>query len=149
MKITLEGTASEINDAVERLGDVFRIRSVSTQKRNDNCCSAYVDAEVPVKDLYQSVIRLKDDIPNDRLCELSLVIEKAFENRAGCVRNTSNTPGMFVFQGNRNDVGCMELAMFELRDTPGVLDYVQSWDWIDEDPCECCSILDIFARHPK
>ena len=149
MKITLEGTVPEIEDAVERLGDVFHIRSVSKQNQSEHCCLAYVDVAIPVKGLFQSVIRLKDNIPDDSLRTLSLVIEKAFDNRAGCVRNISETPGILVFQGNTNDVGCMDLAMFDLRDTPGFLDCVQSWDWIDEDPCECCSMLDVFARHSK
>ena len=150
MKIILEGLASEMEDAVERLRGEFRVQSVSEQipVPGDEICRVYVEAEVPVRDLYQSILKLNDDVSDELLDELTPIIEAAFVNRAGCVKNISSTPREFVFQGCRDEVSCMDLAMFALRDTPGFLSYVKSWDWLDEDPPECCSILDVFARYP-
>ena len=150
MKIILEGLASEMEDSVRRLRVEFRVQSVSEQipVPGEGICRVCVDAEVPVRDLYQSILTLKDDVSDDLLRELTPIIETAFVNRAGCVKNISKTPRVFVFQGCRDEVGCMDLGMFALREIPGFLSYVKSWDWLDEDPPECCSMLDVFARHP-
>ena len=73
MKIILEGLASEMEDAVERLRGEFRVQSVSEQipVPGDGLCRICVDAEVPVRDLYQSILTLKDDVSDDLLRKLT------------------------------------------------------------------------------
>ena len=98
--------------------------------------------------MFKTVIRLKDAVSNERLLFLTPVIENAFTNRAGSLRNVSDHPREFVFQGNRSDCSCLDLGMLTLAEQVGFLQYVQSWDWVDERPQECCSMLDVIARHP-
>ena len=98
--------------------------------------------------MYKTVIQLKDNIAGEELLSLSAVVEKAFVNRAGSLRNVSTQPREFVFQGAESHYGCLNLGMLDLREVTGFLRFVKSWEWVDEDPDECCSMLEVFARHP-
>ena len=97
--------------------------------------------------MYKTVICLKDTISDELLHKLIPVIENAFANRAGSLQNVSDRPREFVFQGEESHYGCLDLGILDLGEIPGFLQLVRSWEWIDEDPDECCSMLEVFARH--
>lgn len=149
MKIRLEGTGPELAEAVPELRKLFRISSVSRpyKNRDNELYRVYVDAELP-SDKYKAIIRLKDSVGGELLAALANTIEKAFVNRAGSLQNVSDSPREFVFQGDESHYGCLDLGMLDLREIPGFLEYVESWDWVDTDPSECCNMLEVFARHP-
>lgn len=98
--------------------------------------------------MYKTIIYLKDSVGGDRLLALTNIIEKAFVNRVGSLRNVGSHPREFIFQGNEDYYGCLDLAMLSLGGTPGFLNFVHAWAWIDEDPDENCDMLGVFARHP-
>ena len=98
--------------------------------------------------MYKTIIHLKDNIPDELLRSLASMIERAFINRAGSLRNVSTEPHKFVFQGGENQYGCLDLGMLSLGGTQGLLNFVQAWKWVDEDPDESCDMIEVFAQHP-
>ena len=98
--------------------------------------------------MYKTIIRLNDNVSEEQLYILSQVIEKAFVNRAGSLKNVSTHSHEFIFQGDEAFYGCLNLGMFSLRRQKGFLDYIKAMEWVDEDPDESCNMLDVFARHP-
>ena len=70
---------------------------------------------------------------------------KAFHNRAGKLENISKEAHMLIFEGDSGAYPCLELGTFALKDTVGILDYISSWEWIDEDPDESCDMLRVFS----
>lgn len=96
--------------------------------------------------MYSSIIEIKKDVPSEVLIRLQRVAEKAFSNRAGSVKNSSNDPYKFVFKGGEDKFGCLELGMLELKRESNVLEQIASWHWVDdEDPDENCDILEVLA----
>lgn len=151
MKIRIEGTAPELDAAVDRLRREFFIQSVSRPYRNRNSelSRVYVEAELPAENEYKTIIRLKDGVSEDLLRDLTDTIEKAFVNREGSLQNVSDKPCEFVFQGDESYYGCLDLGMLALREVPGFLDFVQAWAWVDVDPDECCNMLEVFANEDR
>ena len=149
MKISIEGTASELTEAVERLRNEFMVGNVSTHYKNydNDFWRVYVDAELP-PDKYKTIICLKDDVSGNQLQYVMETIEKSFVNRAGSLRNISNNPYEFVFEGDEDYYGCLQLGMLHLAEIKGFIDYIKSFEWVDTDPNECCDMLEVFARHP-
>lgn len=95
--------------------------------------------------MYSTVIEIKKDISDDRLRELTNIIEQAFNNRVGKVKNTGTDVYNFTFRSpNTRDV--LELGILNLAEDRKLLDCVQNWKWIDEDPDESCDVLQIFLK---
>ena len=69
-------------------------------------------------------------------------------NRAGNLKNHSNDPYEFIFEGeNEQSFNCIQLAIAKLTE-PDFMDFVNSWDWIDEDdPDDCCSVIDSYTKY--
>lgn len=96
--------------------------------------------------MYSSIIEIKKTVPGEMLVNLRKATERAFSNRAGSVRNSSDNPYRLVFRGGEDKFGCLELGMLELKHENYVLDQIASWHWIDdEDPNENCDILKVLA----
>lgn len=95
--------------------------------------------------VYSTVIEIKSSITDDMLNKLHSVVENAFSNRAGSIKNSSNEPHLFIFTGGEKDYGCLEVGMLTLKRVEEFLKCVNSWKWIDEDPDECCDVLKIFT----
>lgn len=96
--------------------------------------------------MYSSIIEIKKTVPGEMLVNLHRATERAFSNRAGSVRNSSDNPYRLVFRGGEDKFGCLELGMLELKRENYVLDQIASWHWIDdEDPSENCDILKVLA----
>ncbi len=94
--------------------------------------------------MYKNVIDIRREVPSDVLKELAGVADKAFNNRAGRVKNVSNLPYRLVYEGGENQFGCLELGMLALEKQKNFLPYVSAWKWIDEEePGENCDILEI------
>ena len=96
--------------------------------------------------MYRSIIEIKRNVPHDLLINLRIVAENAFYNRAGSAKNSSSDPYKFVFKGDEDKFGCLEVGMLELEDKYDFLKQVNSWQWIDDnDPKENCDILKVLA----
>ncbi len=96
--------------------------------------------------MYKSVIDIRSDVPLSLLSTLSLMADNAFNNRAGKVSNVSNAPYRFVYQGGENEYGCLEVGMLNLKREKLFLDCVSAWNWVDEDPDECCDLLKLLKK---
>ncbi len=96
--------------------------------------------------MYRSIIEIKRNVPHDLLINLRIVAENAFSNWAGSAKNSSSAPYKFVFKGDEDKFGCLEVGMLELEDKYDFLKQVNSWQWIDDnDPKENCDILKVLA----
>ena len=96
--------------------------------------------------MYRSIIEIKRNVPHDLLINLRIVAENAFSNRVGSAKNSSSDPYKFVFKGDEDKFGCLEVGMLELEDKYDFLKQVNSWQWIDDnDPKENCDILKVLA----
>ena len=96
--------------------------------------------------MYSSIIEIKKNVPGETLERLRKTVEKAFSNREGSVKNSSNNPYKFVFKGGEDKFGCLELGMLELKRENDVLNQIASWNWVDdEEPDENCDILKVLA----
>lgn len=96
--------------------------------------------------MYSSIIEIKKNVSDERLANLRKIAENAFSNRVGSVKNSSKDPYRFVFKGDEEKFGCLEVGMLELEDEHDFLGQVNSWQWIDdENPGENCDILKVLA----
>lgn len=95
--------------------------------------------------MYRTIIELKKGLPEDILEELRHIAEKAFNNRAGVLKNVSEEPHLLIYEGDFNDYGCLELGMYSLEENKKFFSKVVKWDWIDEDPNENENMLEVFA----
>ena len=96
--------------------------------------------------LYSTIIELKKDIPTDILSQLKEKIEAAFSNRAGTVKNTGTDSYYFVFAGGEYEYGCLDLGALELKNDELFLNNVLKWDWIEDNPRECCDLIEVFLK---
>lgn len=96
--------------------------------------------------MYSSIIEIKKSVPSEMLTSLRKATENAFSNRAGSVKNSSDDPYKFIFQGGEDKFGCLEVGMLELKRENNILSQIASWHWVDdEDPEENCDILKVLA----
>lgn len=92
--------------------------------------------------MYKSVIDIKKETPKDVLAFLVSLADKAFDNHAGRVQNTSLIPYRFVYEGGEKEFGCLEVGMLKLEKEDEFLACVSAWNWVDEEePDESCDIL--------
>lgn len=97
--------------------------------------------------MYKSIIDVHKDTPQDVLQEFALRANRAFNNRAGQVKNVSTNPYTFIYQGEEHLFGCLQLGMLALESSSEFLPYIHAWQWIDEDdPDESEDILAEIAR---
>lgn len=93
--------------------------------------------------MFKNVIEIRKDTPQDILNILARIADSAFDNRAGKAENTSSDPYRFIYRGEEKLFSCLQLGMLALEKRPDFLDYVISWQWIDEeDSSENEDILD-------
>ena len=95
--------------------------------------------------MYSTVIEIKKDATSDVLSQLKIVIENAFSNRVGTVKNVSKEPYHFEFTGDEKDYGCLEVGLLNLKKDKSILKFFDTWKWIDDDPDECCDVLKVFS----
>lgn len=96
--------------------------------------------------MYSTIIELKNNIEKDVLERLKKNIESAFENRCGKVINTSEDPYRFEFTGGEEAYACLDLGVLKLKRDQEFRAAVDKWEWIDEDPAECCDMIEIFSE---
>lgn len=96
--------------------------------------------------MYKSVIDIRREVPNDVLKLLVAKADRAFNNRAGRVKNVSTSPYRFVYEGGEKEYGCLEVGMLNLKREANFLPFVSAWQWIDDDPDECCDLLKLFTK---
>lgn len=96
--------------------------------------------------MYSTVIEIKNEVTDDGLSRLKKIIENAFSNRVGTVKNTSKEPRCFRFSGEDKERGCLEIGLLTLKEEKIFLSNVSSWQWIDEEePDESCDVLKEFS----
>lgn len=95
--------------------------------------------------MYRTVIKIKKSTPPAKLKMITAIIRGLFNNRAGKVSNTGPDPYTLIFAGDERDWGCLDLGTLALEDVPGLLGYISSCWWIDEDPAESSDMLKVFA----
>lgn len=92
--------------------------------------------------MYKSVIDIRREVASDKLSVLAAMADKAFNNRAGRVRNRSNSPYRLSYEGGESQFGCLQLGMLALEKEEEFLSCVSAWNWIDEEePTENEDIL--------
>lgn len=96
--------------------------------------------------MYSTIIELRNNVVGDGLKRLKRRIESAFENRGGKVMNRSNDPYRFEFTGSEEDYACLDLGLLKLKRDQEFRAAVDKWEWIDEDPAECCDMKEVFAE---
>ncbi|RGH62711.1 hypothetical protein DW797_10705 [Ruminococcus sp. AM31-32] len=88
--------------------------------------------------MYKMVIKIKNDVS----MELRSIIENAFLNRGGNVKNTSKDTLVFEFKANEKERGCLDLGICALVDNNLFMASVDTLEWIDEEnPDESCDVL--------
>lgn len=96
--------------------------------------------------MYSTVIEIKNDVTSEMLNQLKTIIENAFSNRVGKIKNTSNELYCFKFAGGEMERGCLDIGLLTLKDDKKFISNVRSWQWIDyEEPEESCDILKEFS----
>jgi hypothetical protein len=99
--------------------------------------------------MYSTVITFKDNTPGDILISLKETCEKAFDNRAGKAIGRCEKVNTVIFEGDEELYGCLQLGCFALEKIEGFGngDFVLSWEWLEDDPEECCDVLEIFSKY--
>lgn len=95
--------------------------------------------------MYKTIITIKDTVPAETMAKIQEIVPKAFNNRAGIVKNTSKLPNVFEFEGDNGSEACLDIGMFALKKVKGFLNCVQKWEWLEDDEFECCDMLEVFA----
>lgn len=97
--------------------------------------------------MYKNIIDVRKDTPQDKLKTLAGIADRAFDNRAGKVDNTSDTPYRFIYRGSDSEYACLEVGMLILKKQSNFLPYLEAWNWIDEnDPTESTDLLKLFTK---
>ncbi|RHO81432.1 hypothetical protein DW058_12010 [Clostridiaceae bacterium AF42-6] len=96
--------------------------------------------------MYRNVIDIRREVPKDTLKRLVAIADKAFNNRAGKVKNVSRSPYRFIYEGGESEYGCLEVGMLNLKREADFLNFVSAWEWVDDDPNECCDLLKLFTK---
>lgn len=97
--------------------------------------------------MYKIIIEINESVSSKTLKYLNVMIENAFDNRVGKVKNSSESSYYLVYEGDESKYPCLEIGMLILKRQPEFLTNVKTFDWIDEeDPSECCDLLELFTR---
>ena len=98
--------------------------------------------------MYKNILDVRKDTPQDILKTLAEIADRAFDNRAGKVDNTSDTPYRFIYRGDDSEYACLEVGMLILKKQSDFLFYLEAWNWIDEnDPNESTDLLELFTKN--
>lgn len=60
--------------------------------------------------MYRNVIDIRREVPKDVLKRLVDIADKAFNNRAGKVKNVSTSPYRFIYEGEKANMGVWKLV---------------------------------------
>lgn len=97
--------------------------------------------------MYSSVIKIKENVSEETLNGLREIAEKAFSNRAGSVKNSSQETHMLVFKGGEEAYPCLDLGVAHLARKGDFRKQIASWWWLDdEEPGDNCDILRLYSR---
>jgi len=97
--------------------------------------------------MYKTIIEFKNGLTEEKINELVNLCNKAFDNRAGKAIGMTEKQNHISFEGGENLYGCLRLGTFAAYNISGFIQYLKSWIWIEEDPDECCDMLELFAKH--
>ena len=97
--------------------------------------------------MYKAIIEINNNVNADVLIATKKIIESAFDNRLGQVKNSSLEPYCLIFSGDENKYGCLEVGLFALKKHTDVLKNIVSLKWIDKEPSESCDMLEVFSKN--
>ena len=60
--------------------------------------------------MYKNVIDIRREVPKDVLKSLVTIADKAFNNRAGKVKNVSTSPYRFIYEEEKTNTGVWKLV---------------------------------------
>lgn len=95
--------------------------------------------------MYRSIIEIKENVNGEALRKLREIAVKAFDNRAGKVENSSTDSHRLVFEGGEDKYGCLDLGVLNLGKSKSFVKNANSWQWLEDDPGECCDMLELLA----
>ncbi len=98
--------------------------------------------------MYRTIIELKQGLSDSEYARIKTLIERAFRNRAGSVKNSSQEKHLFVFETEEHDLFCcLGIAILDLWEQ-GFDPYFEKWLWEeDEDPSENHDIQKVLREH--
>ena len=99
--------------------------------------------------MYKTIIEFKNGLPEEKINELINLCNEAFDNRAGKAVGRMEKQNRISFEGGEDLYGCLGVGISDLYDISRLTQNVKSWVWIDDDPDECCDMLEVFARHAR
>jgi hypothetical protein len=88
---------------------------------------------------------MKDGLPQEVIANLHKIAAAAFSNRAGTRENVSDDKSILIFEGNEDFYGCLNLGIFDLEEDKYFMAYVKAWEWLEDDPDECCDMIELFS----
>lgn len=95
--------------------------------------------------MYRSIIEIKKSVNGEVLQKLRETAEKAFDNRAGKAENSSTDSHRLVFERGEDKYGCLDLGVLNLGKNKSFVENANSWQWLEDDPGECCDMLELLA----
>lgn len=95
--------------------------------------------------MYRTIIELKKEISDSEYARIKTLIERAFRNRAGSVKNFSQEKYLFVFETKEHDLFCcLGIAILDLWEQ-GFEPYFEKWLWEEDvDPSENADLKKMF-----
>jgi len=97
--------------------------------------------------MYKTIIEFHNELPKEKIEELFELCNKAFDNRAGRAVGRIESQNHISYEGDEGLYGCLDLGIIALWDNHVALKYIKSWKWIDEDPDECCDMLEVHTKY--
>ena len=62
------------------------------------------------------------------------------------MKHTGTDPYYLVFAGGEDEYGGLDLGTLELKDDELFSYSVLKWDWIEDNPDECCDLIELFLK---
>lgn len=101
----------------------------------------------------KSVLQLKTNLSDEELCLCEKIINQAYDNRHGRIQRSCGTNRYeFIFEGYENesktktDRPVLESGTIDLYyelEKKELLNSIEQWKWIEDEPMECCDVIEI------
>lgn len=100
--------------------------------------------------MYRTVIKLKDNLPEDKLIKIHKIANLCYDNNAGKIENSSKDKYTLIFEGDQdNHYGCTLSGNSRLYKIKGFKELVESWTWVDTDEGDIEDVLEILDEFYK
>ncbi len=97
--------------------------------------------------MYRVMIEMKRGLPESEYSRTDDLICRAYTNRAGSIRNSSESEGVYIFQTEEEDLfAALAIGNLKLREE-GADRYFERWLWEEDNPDENHDIKKVFEEH--